>query len=126
MCVCCVCCVCVCRWFNAGVGLIVLLHLVVLAVVYKPYNNEDFNRDWNLPVVCVRVCVCVCTHTYVYLHVWSFLPSQVYATVPFVFIYMVEAVIRVIANGLILHSKAYLRRPYHLLDVLVILVGSVT
>ena len=70
VCVCVVCVVCVCRWFNAGVGLIVLLHLVVLAVVYKPYNNEDFNRDWNLPVVCVRVCVCVCVHirTYIYMY----------------------------------------------------------
>ena len=48
---------------------------------------------------------------------------QVYVTVPFVVAYIAEAIIRIIGAGLLLHTKAYLRKPYHLLDVVVILVG---
>lgn len=49
--------------------------------------------------------------------------SQAYITLVATLLYTVEAGLKIIAFGLILHPKAYLRRVFHILDVLIILFG---
>ena len=48
---------------------------------------------------------------------------QAYITLISTLLYIVEAGLRIIAFGLILQPKAYLRNGAHVLDVLIILCG---
>ena len=49
--------------------------------------------------------------------------SQAYITLIATLLYTVEAGLKIIAFGLILHPKAYLRSVVHILDVFIILFG---
>uniref|UniRef100_A0A4W3JFB4 Voltage-dependent L-type calcium channel subunit alpha n=1 Tax=Callorhinchus milii TaxID=7868 RepID=A0A4W3JFB4_CALMI len=96
--------------FEIIILLTIFANCVALAV-YIPFPEDDSNATNSNLVIS-------------HLHLWE-TPTRNNERVEYLFliVFTVEAFLKVIAYGLILHSNAYLRNGWNLLDFIIVVVG---
>ncbi len=83
------------RYWETFILSLVLANSVVLALY--DYTDRDFNTKWSIV-----------------LH---------YLDLGFTVMYVLEAIIRIVAVGFVSHRESYLRSGWHFIDLFIIIVG---
>jgi hypothetical protein len=87
------------KWFSWFISVIVIIHCILLAFVYQPYTAGDY-KSANVILS--------------------------YATIVFCIIYTIEACLKIISMGLVMHPRSYLRSSINVFDAVIIIICFVT
>lgn len=101
------------------IGFIFSANCIALAV-YQPYPAQDSDT---------KNTILVCYYIYFPIHNTLFhyfiLIFQEQVEYLFIIVFTIECILKVIALGFMLHSGAYLRNAWNILDFIIVVIGLV-